>query len=332
MTINYDVLLENLRDVFWAMDQEGNILYINEICHELLGYHPKEVLGKPLFEIMCPRHEYRVGSCVRLVEQMKVRDFHKEKLWMLHSNGETRVVLELNSRRIEGASGALEIHGLGRDITERIALEKANKQASLNALKALVAAVEAKDVYTQGHSLRVAQYAQTLGKCLNLTQDQLEELDMASMLHDIGKIGINDAILTKSGILTSDEYAMIKEHPVIGGRIVSAAGFSRDIINAVMYHHRHYDGHGYPLGLDMVGDNTIVCIISVADAFDAMTSRRSYKPILKRQQVIDEFLSQSSKQFCPRVVTALIKALTETDAFDGCVLKGDDDLAHYPLG
>lgn len=332
MQINTEVLLDNLRDIFWAMDENGNILYINDACYDILGYRAKDVIGRPLFELMCPQHIYREGSCVRLVEQMQGRNFHKELLWMLHSNGDTRVVIELNSKRITNADGKMEIHGLGRDITERVALEKATKQNSLNTLKALVVAVEAKDAYTQGHSLRVAEYANILGKALNLTQNQLEELEMASMLHDIGKIGVNDSILTKKGLLTKEEYKLIQEHPAIGSRIVSSAGFTKDIINAVQFHHKRYDGLGYPKDVDLVGDDTYVCIIGAVDALDAMTSRRTYKPILMKKQVVDEFHKQAGKQFCPIVVEVLVRLLTETDAFAGCIVKGDDDLAHYPLG
>jgi PAS domain S-box-containing protein len=206
MRVHFDRLIENLRDMVWVMDAHGHVLYVNELCSDLLGYSPNELLGKPLFEFMCPKHVYHEGSCVRLVEQMQQRDFHKEALWMLHADGETRLVMELNSKRLWTESGYMEIHGLGRDISDRIALERSKRDISLNALKALVAAVEAKDVYTQGHSLRVAQYANIIGRKMGLTESQLTDLGMASVLHDIGKIGIEDAILSKLGKLTDFEY------------------------------------------------------------------------------------------------------------------------------
>lgn len=327
MTLNFDVLLENLRDVFWAMDDQGRILYINNICADILGYVPSEVIGKPLFELMCPLHVYKEGSCVRLVEQMTLRDFHREPLWMLHADGERRVVLELNSKRIVNELGGLEIHGLGRDITERIQLERLEKMVSLNALKALVAAVEAKDIYTQGHSLRVAQYAVAIGMAMGLGESQLSELEKASLLHDIGKIGVNDTILTKDGALSPIEYAAIKEHPVIGAKIVNEAGFSNEIYNAVLFHHKRYDGTGYPAHATMSGSATYVCIIAAADAFDAMTSKRSYKPLMTCEQVLEEFELNAGKQFCPRVVKTLKKLMSESDTFKSCVFEGDGALA-----
>lgn len=323
MTLNYDVLIENLRDIFWAMDDHGRILYINNVCEDILGYNPKEIIGKPLFELMCPLHVYQEGSCVRLVEQMSLRDFNREPLWMLHANGETRVVLELNSKRILTEAGTMEIHGLGRDITERIALERLEKQVSLNALKALVAAVEAKDVYTQGHSLRVAKYAVEIGRALGLKEGQLADLEKASLLHDIGKIGVDDAILTKEGDLSEHEYQRIMEHPVIGAKIVSEAGFSEEIYNAVLFHHKRYDGTGYPRQTCPDAKTTFVCIISAADALDAMTSRRSYKPLMNLSQVRKEFEDNAGKQFCPRVVKALLALLFNSELFKSCVIEGD---------
>lgn len=322
MQIDFDVLIENLQDMVWVLDNHGNVLYVNELATDLLGYPVSTILGRPLFDFMCPQHHYNEGSCVRLVEQMQIRDFRKEPLWMLHADGQRRIVMELNSKRLKNGK-AVEIHGLGRDISDRIALEKANRESSLNALKALVAAVEAKDPYTQGHSLRVAKYAQIIGREMHLSPQRLEALSMASVLHDIGKIGIEDAILSKAGPLTSMEYNKIKEHPVIGARILESAGFPQEIVDAVLYHHKKYDGTGYPEALKTTS-TVLTSIIEAADALDAMTSRRTYKPILSREAVVAEFTKNTGTQFCPLVVQALLRVLCEDEAFEQCILLGDE--------
>lgn len=476
----YQNLISNMRDIFWVSDIHGNILFINTICEAILGYSKETMLGKPMFTFMCPLHVYGKGNCVNIVGEMLTRDFEKEELWMLHVDGHTRKVLEVNTKRVFFDGQVVEVQGVGRDVTERIRLErkiKKNnrqlyilneissllsldllkvdhktlfdrlskkivqelaipllnirlinesgtvisvasagvlkdklicgdlsfesgllhtmshtrspivtdgfckdafietqqelllterkyktilipmhsndltiglitycvsvdfdlelmpllnsltnnvalaveklglysdiKQFYIKVIKTLIVAMEAKDIYTQGHSVRVAQYAIEIATGLGVNLADFEELEMAGLLHDIGKIGISDAILTKSGKLNQDEYDIIKQHPQIGQRILEPMGFSERILNAVLFHHRCFDLSGYPKDVSLGELTLFTRIIGAADAYDAMTSNRSYKRAMSDEMVIEEFKKYAGTQFCPDVSQVIIQLILQ---------------------
>ncbi len=174
----------------------------------------------------------------------------------------------------------------------------------LAAIEALTKAMDAKDTYTAGHARRVAQYAVILAEDIGLKPVAVERTRRAALLHDIGKIGIDDRTLGKTGMLTPDEMYKIKRHPDIGADILGSAPFLRDIGRIVRYHHERHDGNGYPESL--VGGEIPIesAIIAVADAFDAMTSNRAYRKALTRERAIAIILGESGDQFHPMVVDA----------------------------
>ena len=168
-----------------------------------------------------------------------------------------------------------------KSLTQLNEIKKMNKLLKRHYLEfaeVLKNTVEAKDEYTKGHSDRVAYYSVQLGKQLNLSQKDLEILRISGLFHDIGKIGISDAILTKPGKLTDEEYEEIKKHPVIGYNIISSSFMLKDILPNVKYHHERIDGKGYPEGLK--GDQIpyMARILAVCDTYDALTSNRAYRP------------------------------------------------------
>ncbi len=161
--------------------------------------------------------------------------------------------------------------------------------------------VEAKDVYTRGHSDRVAEYSVLIGKKLGLSDEDINTLHIGGLFHDIGKIGVPDSILQKNGSLNDDEYSQIKQHPNIGVHILSHATIFKNILDIVEHHHEKYDGSGYPSKL--AGDNIpyFARIAAIADSFDAMTSRRSYRDALPMETVISEFERCRGSQFDPEI-------------------------------
>ncbi|WKV07644.1 HD domain-containing protein [Thermoanaerobacterium sp. CMT5567-10] len=192
-----------------------------------------------------------------------------------------------------------------------IAIENANlydnlRNWYLRTIDALAYAVEAKDRYTKGHSLRVSKYAAIIGESMGLPKDEIEKLKIAGILHDIGKIGISDKILTKPGKLTKEEYDKIKQHPSISKKILEPIGLSKDIIDGIEKHHERYDGKGYPFGLDDDNIPLIAAILCVADSFDAMTSDRSYRKGMPFDEAVNELLKYKGTQFNPRVVDSVI--------------------------
>ena len=474
----YRILIENISDKVWVIDREGRITYINDVVETLLGYDKEALIGEKLSQIMCPLHDYNCDNSI--VELMEQEDFNKKDLWMLAADRERRIILETNTKRIIHQGQLMAIQGLGRDVTEyvaikneiikrnkeltllhqisssltdtlstvqtdtllqcitdsivevmgvdvctirllnedkmlefkntsgplshlvynkaipivagdigdaviykkmikidnyderksfpsyvqkivafqkikyavylplliedqvigvmvigsvkrieetsynilnslsnhaAVAIEKARlydnlKDSYLKTIKALATAVEVKDTYTRGHSTRVSQYALLIGRHYGLEQNSLEELETAGILHDIGKIGISDIILTKPGRLDHLEYQIIKQHTSIGSRILEPIGLSKEIIDSILLHHKRADLKGYPEEVVVKELPLYAKIIGVADAFDAMISNRSYKQSLSIEEARQELLRFSGTQFDPKIVEIMDYVVT----------------------
>lgn len=193
------------------------------------------------------------------------------------------------------------------DTAENIALYETISENLFSTLRGFVKAVEARDAYTKEHSNRVAEMALALGRELGCSEEELNLLNFAGRLHDIGKIGIRDNILLKPGRLTEEEFEIIKEHPVIGAMIVSQLGLWDRETQIIRHHHEKYDGSGYPDGLKGVAIPFLSRIMSVADAYDAMASDRAYRKKLDLDKVVAIIRDGSGAQFDPRVVDAFLK-------------------------
>jgi putative nucleotidyltransferase with HDIG domain len=172
-----------------------------------------------------------------------------------------------------------------------------------------VSAVEAKDMYTHGHSERVSKYAVHLGRELGLSEKDIELVSFAGLLHDIGKIGIPDNILNKPGPLTFDEFAVMKQHPVVGRDILSQVPSLGDVLPAVYHHHEWYNGGGYPSGISGEDIPFASLIISTIDGFEAMVSKRSYQKSRPLKAVKRVLADGSGRQWDPHVVDAWLKLL-----------------------
>lgn len=185
------------------------------------------------------------------------------------------------------------------------------RSAYLESTKTLVEAVDARDPNTREHSQTVSKYACEIGRRMKLNETQLESLRAASLLHDVGKIGVPDAILTKPGPLTHDEFETIKRHPVTALEILSPISFLSDERPIILYHHERYDGTGYPAGLCGERIPLGARILSVADALDTMFSPRSYKQPYEVDHVRNELIKESGKQFDPKVVDVTLTLIEE---------------------
>ena len=174
-------------------------------------------------------------------------------------------------------------------------------------LHAMISAVDAKDTYTCGHSERVALVSRRLAKEIRLGEHEVERIYMAGLLHDVGKIGVPEAVLKKTGKLTDEEFAEIKKHPEIGARILRDIKQIEDIIPGVLHHHERWDGRGYPMGLS--GDSIPLMgrIICLADCFDAMSSSRTYRTALPLEHVLGEIRKCAGTQFDPRLAEAFLQ-------------------------
>ena len=179
-------------------------------------------------------------------------------------------------------------------------------------IQSLAAALDTRDAYTRGHSDRVAMYAMAItnelgrGEEADLPGGFRDELRLAALLHDIGKIGIRDEILLKPAALTDQEYGVIKKHPVLGAEIVKSSGALDYIVPGILYHHERCDGSGYPLGLTGEEIPLVARIIGLADAFDAMTSDRTFRPAMSQDEAVGILQKLSGTHFAPDLVEALV--------------------------
>jgi HD-GYP domain-containing protein (c-di-GMP phosphodiesterase class II) len=182
-------------------------------------------------------------------------------------------------------------------------------EPGLGLAEALAQALDARDRYTAGHSLRVADYAYGIAGELELGERHTENIRLAAWLHDVGKIGIPDAVLLKPGPLTAEEFGLVKLHPQIGRRILERAPGFEALLDAVELHHENYDGSGYPYGLAGENIHFYARLIRVADAFDAMTTHRSYRPAHTPEAAMAEIQRSSGREFDPRCALALLRIL-----------------------
>ncbi len=194
---------------------------------------------------------------------------------------------------------------------ENLALYENIYENLFSTLYAFVKAIEVRDPYTQQHSNRVTKIAIAIGKEMGCTSEELDILNFAGHLHDIGKIGIRDAILLKPSTYTEEEFKIIKEHSLIGASIVGQLGLLESEKQIIKYHHEHFDGTGYPDGLKEKEIPLLARILSVADVYDAVSSDRAYRKKMEKNEIIKIIKEGRGTQFDPDVVDAFLKLYDE---------------------
>lgn len=185
------------------------------------------------------------------------------------------------------------------------------KEMYFSTVKAFATALSARDLYTHGHSEAVAKYAKAIAEEINLTEKEIELVEFGAILHDIGKIGIEDKILNKPASLSTEEYEKVKRHPVIASEILGPLNWFSELLPIITHHHEHFDGGGYPAGLSRDGIPLLARILLVVDAFEAMTSDRPYRKALTYEQAIAELQKNTGTQFDPKIVEAFLRVLSK---------------------
>jgi len=215
----------------------------------------------------------------------------------------------LERRRLE-----LENRDYQQHLEQKVAEQAKKIRASfLSAITALAYALEAKDKYTSGHSQRVAKISVAIAKELGMPQDSIDKIRLAGLVHDIGKIGVKESVLNKTGKLTDEEYQQIKSHCEAGEHILIPVVEDEEILRAVRHHHERYDGRGYPDGLSGERIPLGARILAVADAYDAMTSERPYREAMSAETAYIEIERGKSIQFDPEVADAFLRT-TKVDS------------------
>jgi HD-GYP domain-containing protein (c-di-GMP phosphodiesterase class II) len=224
---------------------------------------------------------------------------------------------ESKLRRASGEFGSLELSLLSSVAailgmhSGNVELFRSQGEFFEGVVRAFSSAIDAKDPYTRGHSERVARISVCIARKLGLPQEELDTLYLSGLLHDIGKIGIDDQVLRKPGHLTAEEFEHIKQHPQLGFQILSSVRQLEHVLPVVLHHHEAWDGSGYPHGLAGTEIPRLARIASVADSCDAMTSDRPYRKGMSFESLRDIFVSGAGRQWDPEVVEAYFEAEQE---------------------
>ncbi len=253
------------------------------------------------FKDLKPREKLAAAICVPLIV--------KEKILGVLSVGSyyPQRFLESDLRMISTLAGQAAVAVNNAQLFSRL------EELYFLTVKAFVAAIEAKDPYTRGHSERVTRNAVAIAREINLSDEEVKLIETAGLLHDIGKIGVKEEILNKPSGLTTEEYDMVKLHPLIATKIVEEIPTLRKIVPLIAHHHERYDGNGYVNGLKGETIPLGARILAVADAFDAMTSVRPYRAAKSLEKAISELKKNSKTQFDPKIVEVFCKLLEEEE-------------------
>ncbi|MDO9529437.1 MAG: HD domain-containing protein, partial [Syntrophales bacterium] len=297
----YRLLAENISDVIWTMDMDMRTTYVSPSIANLTGYTVEEQMSLTLHKLLTP-DSFEVASKI-LKEEMAIEASGSK-------DPSPARVMELEQVRKDGSTLWTEAKvsfirsqdrrpiafvGVTRDITERRQAREELEQSCIKlqktldgAINALASAVEMRDPYTAGHQRRVAELSCAIAGELGFSEEQVQEIYIAAIVHDIGKINISSEILSKPSRLTQIEFDMIKSHSQAGHDILKEIEFSWPIAQIVLQHHERMDGSGYPQGLK--GEEILLeaRIIAVADVVEAMASHRPYRPAEKIEDALEE--------------------------------------------
>ncbi len=293
-----------------VLDEKKSFLTI----HSELGFKDNELPVKQFHNIQSFDHCIVHKGTVITMDEVLVADEHQSLRHVmpflfdmffapLEIQGEAYGLLGVNGNPHKFSLVELEIFcSLGSQAA--IAMENANlyhklHETFLHTVEALAEAINSRDPYTGGHTKRVSQYVMELATALKLPENTIESLRLAAILHDIGKIGIDDAILRKSGALSENELQRMKSHSEIGARILGFVDEMQDVIPGVQYHHEWFDGSGYPSGLRGEEIPISARIIAIADAFDALTTDRPYRKALNHKDAVQIMADTAGKHFDP---------------------------------
>jgi putative nucleotidyltransferase with HDIG domain len=335
-TLNLETLLDRMLEIFTNVlnAEAGSILLLDEEKDELFFAAATGEKKDSIKNIRVPIGEGVVGWVAREDKPVLIADAQNDPRFFKQADQKTKfktkTIVAVPLKTKEKLIGVVEIlnkkDGLFNEedlnLLEAlsnqaaVAIENAKlyenlKTLFLNTVKSLAAAIETKDIYTRGHSERVTQYSLIIARKLGMDSSEIEKLRLAALLHDIGKIGIDESILRKPAKLSPSEFEEIKKHPIYAANILETIPQLHEIIPVIKHHHERFDGNGYPDGLKGEKIPYSARIIAIADTFDAMSSDRPYRKALPVQVCLQEILNCSGTQFDPNIALVAEKALRD---------------------
>jgi HD-GYP domain-containing protein (c-di-GMP phosphodiesterase class II) len=283
-------------------------------CHSRFDTSLIQEAGPELIEALRGQTEPRIIDDVRVLGVPSLERFaHSLLLTPLHIEGKL-IGLLYGADKIEPGSGLSTVDSklcasLGSSLSiylKNVLLYEDMHSMFIGTLHALSTTIDAKDSYTQGHSERVALMSRQLAQAAGLDEYTVGRVYLSALVHDVGKIGVPESVLTKPGKLTKEEFDLVKQHPETGARILEGIRQMKDLIPGVLHHHEAWDGSGYPYGLAGLDIPLFGRILGLADAFDAMSSDRTYRLAMPMNKVLDEVRRCSGKQFDPELADIFI--------------------------
>ncbi|MBM9512688.1 cache domain-containing protein [Desulfogranum marinum] len=315
----YRSLVETTSDWIWEISHTGYFTYSSPNVRNILGYKAEKILGKTLTDLCIPQEKQHIETTFQEL-LVKEKPFYGFEVPCL-TEERKKVVIEFNAIPICDISdkeGFTVFRGVARDVTERKAVMQQLKNSTKRlrssleeTVKSLASAAEKRDPYTAGHQLRVDELACAIARELKLSDDRLEGLHFAAILHDIGKISVPAEYLAKPTALSAQERAVIKCHPEVGYKILKNIQFPWPVAQIVYQHHELLDGSGYPRGLK---DGEILLeakILTVADVVEAISSHRPYRPSLGIETALDEIRAGRGLKYHTASVDACIRLITQ---------------------
>lgn len=310
----YRVLFEDSRDAIYLNNQEGELIDFNLSTLELFGYSREEMLGINTKAVFVNPDEYRRLQD-EIVQKGSVREF---KAKLRKKDGTEMDCLITSTVRQAKDKSKLGYQGIIRDISELVSSRKQIdktlndlRKALGGTIEAMALTVETRDPYTAGHQRRVSNLARGIATEMGVSEDQIQGVRMAGVIHDIGKISVPGEILSKPGKISQNEFGIIKEHPQVGYNILKTVDFSWPIAQIVLQHHERMDGSGYPNGIS--GENILLeaRILAVADVVEAMASHRPYRAALGIDLALNEISKNRGSSYDPKVVDACLRLFNE---------------------
>ncbi len=326
-----NIVLQKAEEVMEA--EVSSVFRIDEKKNDLYFFIARGEKGKEAKAIRVPMGKGIVGWVAQHGKPLLVPDVTKDRRWFKGVDKKTKFVTRsiiavplITRGKTIGVAEVLNKKGnrrfnkddlelfaaLGNQIA--IAMENASLYSELDELfkssiRAISEAVDAKDPYTRGHSARVVEYALLIGEALGMSKENLNDLEISAILHDVGKIGVPDSILGKPGKLTVQEYEYMKKHPEFGAGIIQPIDKLKKLSPNVLYHHERIDGNGYPSGLKGKRIPLPARIICIADSYDAMTTDRPYRKKKSIRAAFEELHRCSGTQFDPKLVRIFVAEL-----------------------
>ncbi|MCL6612805.1 MAG: HD domain-containing protein [Peptococcaceae bacterium] len=312
-----ELILESIPSPVILVNNDSTILYINGSMEKFLNVKRSKIIGRPLIQALYNGQAFNKKGGYRspLMETLLTgREFSGQLMEIKTVYNVAPRLLKVNTFLIKDAGGKIKgacafFSSNAHD--SRIIQPSTVPSEQFETIYAFAEAIGARDGYTMGHSEKVAEYSRLIAEKMGLDLKTVDLAYLCGIVHDVGKIGIPEEVLNKKGPLDSEEYRLIMGHSQMGASILSHISWLDDVVPIIEAHHERYNGTGYPRGLKGEEIPIISRILAVADAFDAMTSDRSYRKAYSLEKAVEELKMNAGTQFDPQIVKVFLELLRE---------------------